>query len=135
MNSEVTEEAWPDISLLRIQVDRSAQWFKRINARPFFSREPDLDWCSFFAECCENDSEIAWKGAGFVDCVSEELEHVELRLLRAVENANQRFRADLRIGLHNNFDPENVKRVIEIIKLEKSLAATGDTEGSPCRFL
>ena len=132
MSSEVSQEAWPKVELLRVESRQSPQWSKMVELVPIFSRSPYGDWCLFFTGLCEDDVEIDWKDSGFALCSPGDAAKISKRLAEAADEANEEFRAFLGRGLLNPNDVENQRRIRDLILLEGSVAASENLGGSPC---
>lgn len=107
MSSQVDQEDWPAVELLRVESQQSPQWSKFVELVPIFSRIPDWNWCLFFTGLCENDDEIDWNDSGFALCLPGDVPKLSGRFSEAVDEANQEFRAFLGRGLLDRVNVEN----------------------------
>jgi len=132
MSSEVSQDDWPKVELLRVESRQSPQWSKMVELVPIFSRSPYGDWCLFFTGLCGDDVGIDWKDSGFALCSPADAAKITERFAEAADEANEEFRAFLGRGLLNSDDMKNQRRIRDLILLEGSAAATENLGGSPC---
>src|SRR4051812_26413258 len=88
----ISENDWPAMSLLRVEVERCVQWSRLREVTPIFARSVDGYWCAIFLHACETTAEMDWKGAGFARCEPGEVADVKRQLSELTASTNNLFR-------------------------------------------